>query len=615
MMPVSKYRNTKLSIAMTLAVFSAGCAVSTASQNDAEVEKQTTALNDLAKPATPVVHDAAPPLEISKLPDAQQEEKERAWLRKKAFSYQPKNAVPANIVLKMFREKGINITSTLPLDNYVYNGNGVVAMDGETAIRLIFGQMGLDYEVNNRDQYVTIVPMKSHTWTINLGNRKSHSTAASFDNVCNISSSQTSQNVTTGSASSGNGTSNNQNGNQNQNKTSAEGGDSSVETKNDFWTSLKAEFAERVKVLVPTNAASGAQQAQQTVPQPMVPGITTPQMMQNRAQASASQPGSTSMYTPVVMGQFSMNPETGSVTVQAPRWMLKQIDAYMEDILAMFNTSMTFEGKIVNVRSSSDRTTGFDLSALGRFAGKYGVVISNNILGGVTLSGSSVSYGGSATLPGGGSTLGIVSDSDNLRIFNAFLKTIGGTQTVSEPLLTVTTGVPADFGRLTPYYTNEPSQELSAGNVNTNSLAVTKNNIIEHRYGSLLKIMPHYDPKTKRVRAQISLLQKPLVGFQTIPTYLTDAKGGTTIQNIRKPQIECSVTSTEAILDDGELIVIGGQVDNSNDTSHSGTDGLMDVKVLDWFTSSKRETTAKTTSYFAIRVRLNKKPQMATQEW
>ena len=149
---------------------------------------------------------------------------------------------------------------------------------------------------------------------------------------------------------------------------------------------------------------------------------------------------------------------------------------------------------------------------------------------------------------------------------------------------------------------------MAAGNINSSPLATVQNNIVERKYGSLLRIMPHYDPKTRRVRAQISLLQRPLVGYQNLTLSLMTSNGGITNQQIRIPQIECGVTSTEAILDDGELIIIGGQVENTSDNSHAGVTGAMTVPGLDLLTSQRRDTGSRTTMYFALRVRLNSKP-------
>lgn len=623
-------RNT-IYCALTATIFLGGCAT-LQFDNHQKIAEHNQKFTELLEPTNKSqIHDGAAPLEIVPLPEEQQIALERAWLRNKKVTYLPKNQVLANEVLKLFRQNGINITSALPLDTYFYNGNGVKNADGETALQLILGQMGLDYETNEKGQYVTVVPMKSKSWNINLGYRISHSSNTSFDSMCQISTGQNSgggnasttggNSANTGSAGSG-ATSTGSTAQSSQNAASKAGmpggtgqsgtsisGNSSVSTEENFWQSMDRELAQRVQILLPVhNAATAHPGANPTVPH--LGGNAFAGAPQPQAMAFSS---SSDIYKKQTVGHYSINATTGAITVQAPAWMLKQIDTYMQDILRKYNTSMTFEGIVVNVRANTDKSAGFDLSALASFAGKYGVVMTNNVLGGISLGATAAniptaSYGNAGTLPGGGAALGLISQRDNMQIFNAFLSTIGGTEILNRPVVTVTSGVPVDFGRLTPIYTNERSQTLAAGNVNSNAMATIQNNFIEHKYGSLLRIMPYYDHKTRRVRAQISLLQRPLVGFQNMTLSLMGANGSIQNEIIRKPQIECSVTSTEALLDDGELIIIGGQIENVADISQSGITGLMDVKGLEYLTSQRRDNATRITMYFALRVRLTNKP-------
>ena len=81
-------------------------------------------------------------------------------------------AVNAASLSQMLKAKGVNIMSSLPLDSYGYNGFGVTNVDGETALRLLFGPMGLDYDINDEGQYVVVTPMRSRTFYIKLGERK-----------------------------------------------------------------------------------------------------------------------------------------------------------------------------------------------------------------------------------------------------------------------------------------------------------------------------------------------------------------------------------------------------------------------------------------------------------
>lgn len=604
-----------------------GCASMQAPENNAKVETRAKELTALLPAGNPKVNEGLAPLDITPLADDKQRALARAWLKTKKVDFIPNKKDPRPIaameIMKMFRESGINITSALPLDSYFYSGNGLKGADGETALQLILGQMGLDYDVDDKGKYVTIVPMKSRSWVINLGHRTSYSSNSTFDHMCSMTggtnssqqggagNAQGGQQNTLGQQGGASGASGTGGGLQqgtdqaanNQNNGAMNTAGSSLQTQDDFWGQLHKELGQRLQVLVPTAAGVYGQAA-------AVPGLSGQPGQTMPGQST----GGTGLYTLQKIGHYSINPVTGQVTIQAPGWLLKQINAYIEDIvLPMYNTSMVFEGTVVSVKATNDESKGFDLTALGKYAGRFGFVLNNNILGGISMGSTSTgipsaSYNNANTLPGGGSAFGIVSPSDNLQIFNGFLSTLGGTEVIQTPIVNTTSGAPVDFGRMWPYWTNQQTQTLAAGNANSNAIATIQNNYIKYEYGSLLRVMPRYDPKTRRVRAQISLLQRPLNGFQDVPSAIMTANGSIQNSTVRIPNIGCEVISSEALLDDGEMIIIGGQVENSSDTSHSGITGAMDVKGLDLFTSKKRETGSRTTIYFAIRVRLTNKP-------
>lgn len=606
-----------LAVALTLAL--AGCATTSREpENNAKVDARTKALGELLAANAPKVHEGAAPLEIAPLDRAKQDAIDHAWLRSKKVDFIPNKKDPRPIaateVLKMFRENGINITSSLPLDNYNYTGNGLKGADGESALQLILGQMGLDFDIDNRGKFITVVPMKSQSWTINLGNRSSYSTNSNFDSLCSMSGNGT-QNNQSGTAATQTGTSGTANGmgmgmpsvqsttGANTSTSSSTNPGSSIQTQDNFWPQLEKELTQRLQILVPAipgTAGTGTQ--------------ATPQINPTYGGQTTSGPtiGGNGLYVLQRIGSLATNPVTGQVTVQAPSWLLRQINAYMEEVvLPRYNTSMTFEGMIVTVSSTRDESKGFDLSALATYAGKYGFILNNNILGNITYNATgipSAAYSGAATLPGGGAAFGLISPKDNLQLFNAFLSTIGGTEVVQRPIVNTTSGAPVDFGRMKTYWTNQQSQTLAAGNVNSNAIATIQNNFVKYEYGSLLRIMPHYDPKSRRIRAQISLLQKPLNGYQDLPNSIMAANG--TVQNttVRIPNIGCEVISSDTLLDDGEMIILGGQTEDTTENTQNGVTGLMDIKGLDLFTSKKRDTGSRSTTYFAIRVRLNAKP-------
>lgn len=80
--------------------------------------------------------------------------------------------ISGRALAEMLRSKGVNVMSSLALENYTYSGFGVTNVDGETAMRLLFTPMGLDYVINDDGQFIAIVPMRSRTWYLKLGARK-----------------------------------------------------------------------------------------------------------------------------------------------------------------------------------------------------------------------------------------------------------------------------------------------------------------------------------------------------------------------------------------------------------------------------------------------------------
>src|SRR5690606_10346366 len=97
--------------------------------------------------------------------------------------------------------------------------------------------------------------------------------------------------------------------------------------------------------------------------------------------------GSGTLCSEQTLGNFSVNPSTGAVTVQAPHWVMDDIDKYLTNVKSDHGVTMVFEGMLILVNSSREKSEGLDLQAFASFAnGELGMVVNNNALGGVTVS-------------------------------------------------------------------------------------------------------------------------------------------------------------------------------------------------------------------------------------
>lgn len=553
------------------------------------------------------------------------------WLKRQQVQLEIRNPTPISAVVSKFADQGINITSELPLDSYTYTGK-VNPTDGETALKAVLGSVGLDYQVDDARRLVVIKPMASRSWYISIGNRKSsYATDGQSQSGTNPSSSGMNGNGNGGNASAGSpsaspsmgGNSANSGGDQaggapGQTSPSTANG-TGVAASDDFWSSLAHELSNRLSVMIPRNMAMAGQgiggmnspqmpmfNAPPQPNQPIVPSIT-PNLGMNRPSAAGQNNGD--LYLKRQIGTFSMNPETGAITVQAPHWVLAELDTYMGRVQEMYNTDISFMGEVVLVTSNRNDSEGFDIAAFTKWAGgRYGAVISNNALGGVTMSlppGGGMPAIQAATQAVAGPLLGLTYRGANnaLDIFNAYLSEIGKVSVIQRPLVTTTSGVPGVFSKKYDDYYNTVSQQAAAGGTGSAATA-TQNVLVKVELGTELRINPRIDISTGLIRAQLTLNQAIKSGVKNVPQTITFGNNATTV-NSSIPLITKQNISGEILLRDGDLIVVGGQTEDNSSVDENGLPGQDGP--LGGMLGVKKANRGAQTYYFALRVAVNKR--------
>jgi hypothetical protein len=515
-----------------------------------------------------------------------------AWLSNRRVRLDLNKPLPLNEVIKMFWSQGINISTTLPVDSYTYGGLGVNNTDAETALKMVLSSVGLDYELDNIRKLVLIKPMASKTWYLNLGNRTSTYTSGGAG----------AQPASGGSGSSSGGS------------TMTVSGSTGISSSDNFWVSLNTELTKRLTILVPNSSAkqtSSLESLASPIPTPLslnqpIPASITPTGTAPATQGGASTAG---LYTSKKVGEFSVNPETGAVTIQAPHWILDEMNTYLKRIQDMYNTDLTFYGELVLLTTDTGKSEGFDISSFGRYANSnYGFGIKNNSLGGVTVSvpetGFPVPIITAATTPISSTLIGITGLTNGLQVFNAYLSKHGTVQVLQNPILTTTSGVPVEFSKIVTEYFNSVSQQASTGNTGGAATA-TQNTLVAVDLGTVIKINPRFDVSTGLIRAQITLYQSLKSGTQVVNQSLS---AGNTVQQVGVPipTVTKLNYSGEALLQDGDMIIVGGQKDDSGSNDSDGVTGLKDSIVGGVF-GKKGATTRSSTYYFALRVTAHKR--------
>lgn len=515
------------------------------------------------------------------------------WLASKRISLGLDNPVPLSTVLRMVNEEGVNVVSDQSLDGYTWSGR-ISNADLDTVLRVVLGGVGLDYEVDDGRQLVTVRPVRARTWTLNVGPR-STTFASGGANATALNANDTD---ITNASNGGMG------GGRNLAGMGSSGGQESgtgarIYAADNFWQSLTRELDNRLQVRLRSEQGSIAGQG--SSPTAVVPAAAP---ITGGAAAGAAPSGDSSggQGARTWIGSYAINPETGSVTVSGPAWLLSDLDTYFMKVQAMYNASITFKGELLMVSRKRSDTEGLDVTSFAKFAsGRYGAVIQNNALGGVTV--SMPSGGGLPSVSAGaqtvgGALIGITSAADSLQVFNSWLSEMGRVSIVEEPVVTTTSGVPAEFSNKTPTYFNLVTQETSSGGI-SGAVSATKNTLQSKSFGTQLTINPRFDYSTGLIRAQINLNHVLPNGFQQINQTISSGNTFNTVPTQIPLDTQMSYNG-EALLRDGDLIVIGGL---SKENRSLNEDGLPGKKgTISGPFGKKAASRDQQTYYFALRV-------------
>lgn len=557
-----------------------------------------------------------------------------AWLRSKRTEFfNAAHPTPISQFIASIASKGVNVISDLPLDSYTYTGT-VQSTDVETALRVVLNSSGLDYEVDEMRQIVTIKSVPTKTWTLNIGKRRS-TFATGQSSIAGNSSNNTSGNSNTGSNSqtstsngsntatsgtgsntqTGQGGSNNSTNNNSGTNTNSNNGQMGTTSDDDFWSEFKLELDKRMKVPMQRKRSAARQDA--GVFPTQIPGMQFPGGQQNgplspaaqgqTASANDGEQSSTAdLYEMTKIGDYSLNPVTGAIRVQAPRWLLAELDDYIRQTQEMYDAEIMYEGQLVFVNQTDDNSESVDIQSFATWAsGRYGAVLSNSSLGGVSVNFAqgnipSVSASGQAVA---GPLLGIISAKDGLSAFNNYMKGQRNFTSKARVKVMTSSGVPGQMSTFEPIPYQEVTQNAAVGNVGAAQQAT--NYVIKYmNFGTTLRVNPRYDLGTGKIRALVEVTSNIYAGDKEFNQAFSI---GTAQVNIiqKQPLGKEMVISSETQMRDGDLIVLGGQEVSSMQTNENG----LPSTGAPWggLLGTKQSNVTRGTYYFLLQVKVSKR--------
>ena len=170
----------------------------------------------------------------------------------------------------------------------------------------------------------------------------------------------------------------------------------------------------------------------------------------------------------------------------------------------------------------------------------------------------------------------------------------------------MTNGMPGEFGQYDTLYYTQISQNTTSGDSTASGVVATQNQLIPFKVGSLIRIVPYYDSETGFVRSPITFTQSVQTGTYETTQYVTAGNTTTPIPSII-PLIRDSNYSGEVLMKDGDMLIIGGQVSETNESTGSGLPGYnAKGNIISGIMGQKRHKDQVSTYYLALTLRVNK---------
>ena len=299
--------------------------------------------------------------------------------------------------------------------------------------------------------------------------------------------------------------------------------------------------------------------------------------------AEAGKTVKTSRQTSKTGAYFTIDKPVGIITVTATRDLLDRVSDYLTSLQKQMYRQVNIEAKIIEVQLSNTTSTGIDWT---------------NVLGstasGVSLSGT---LGSNLNLiPGGGTSNGTSTTSSftlsasNFNVLLKALKEVGNTKVLSNPKLSVMNGQPAfiTVGRNTTYISKVTSTESTASTTNNTVTFTVDTSSILAGVGLALtaNIMDNNDVVMNLVPV-VSRLQNGVVGTQQVGSASNGALIGLPVVDVRE-------MSSTVRVKNGDMLVIGGLIDDTNQNTDNSVPILGDIPLVKYLFGNDTKKVTKT---------------------
>ena len=280
---------------------------------------------------------------------------------------------------------------------------------------------------------------------------------------------------------------------------------------------------------------------------------------------------------PSGQGYYTIDRPIGMITVTAPRSLLNKIDDYLTNLKKELYRQVSIEAKIVEVTLTNDNTTGIDWSNILASTAGFGLNL-DFAKTGIIKSSTANTIKQSSTADGGSF---FTLNAFNFNLLIDAMKSQGHVEILSNPRISVMNGQPAmiSIGDNVTFVSAVSS--TTTDGVTTTS-ASTSSVMSGLGLGVVASVL-NDDEVILSITPVTSSLSQP-IEYKTFGT-----------NQVGLPQVTLREINTIVRVRDGEMLVVGGLIDNTSTDSNSYVAGLGEVPVAgqlfrkDGKVTSKRE--------------------------
>ena len=293
----------------------------------------------------------------------------------------------------------------------------------------------------------------------------------------------------------------------------------------------------------------------------------------------------TSRQTSKTGSYFTIDKPVGIITVTATRDLLDRVDNYLTSLQKQMYKQINIEAKIIEVQLNNDNNMGIN----------WANVLSPTGTNPLTLTGNAT-FGNSGqvfpTNTSGSTTSQFLSSftlsASSFNVLLSALKDVGDTKVLSNPKISVLNGQPAfiSVGRNTAYISQVTSTQTTGSTNNTVTFTVDTSSVLS---GVGMALTANVMDDNEVVMNLVPVVSRLLNGVVQTVQIGTSANGA----QVGLPVVDVREMSTTVRVKSGDMLVIGGLINDTNQNDNNSVPFLGDIPLVKYLFSSSSKSVTK----------------------